>query len=338
MSLPELPRVCNEELLERIKNLKGEENRIVAEVVLHLHEIDSRGIYRDAGYSSLFIYCCQALGYSEGAAFRRVRAARCLKSSPDVYRLISDGKLSLSALAEVSPVMNESNSREVLTLTAGASKTKANEIAVRFGAAQLEKRATVRLRKVEQKAAAADLFSSPPAAKPVQVEERYSFSFEVSKEVAALYEEAKALIGPCVIADVFERTLREFVSKRKPKSIKPRKTSPAKSVSRAIPKATRRAVFERDQERCTYRSPDGVRCSEHRCLEVDHIVPVARGGSSEIDNLRLVCRAHNQLFAEQWFGREFISAKRKAVANRTLRSSERSELLGVHTYGRSSNR
>ena len=305
MSLPELSNLSDSELLERVRNLKGEENKIITEVVLHLHEIDSRGIYRDAGYSSLFTYCCQGLGYSEGAAFRRVRAARCLKDTPEVYQLIWEGKLSLSALAEVSTVMTLENSREVLSLTQGATKKEASKIAVQFGAAQPARRESVRVRKVESKQSSPDLFSAP---KPV--EERYSFSFEVSKEVAALYEQAKALIGPCAVAEVFERTLREYVLKRRPKVMKKR-TSPEKSSqTRYIPKTVRRKVFERDHERCTYVSPDGVRCAETCCLEVDHVEPVARGGKSEFENLRLLCRAHNQLSAERWFGREFMKGKR----------------------------
>ncbi len=46
-------------------------------------------------------------------------------------------------------------------------------------------------------------------------------------------------------------------------------------------------------------------------LEFDHIVPVARGGESTEDNLRLRCRAHNQLEAERTFGAGFMRRKRE---------------------------
>ncbi len=316
MSLPTLSHFSNEELFARIKSLKGDENRIVAEVVLHLHEIDSRGIYRDAGYSSLFVYCRDALGYSEGAAYRRARAARCLRGSPEIYQRIAEGKLSLSALSEVAGVINEKNSEAVLSLAEGASKRTASEIAVQFGASKAPKRETIRMRKVEQKPVTGGLFASVGVTEKPAVEERYSFSFEVSKEVAGLYEEARALIGPCAAAEVFEKALREYVAKRK--TVRPRATSPAKSAGRAIPKSVRRSVFERDHERCTYVSPDGVRCSECVGLEIDHIVPFARGGSGEKENLRLLCRAHNQLAAEQWLGKEFMAAKRGASYSKKI--------------------
>jgi hypothetical protein len=71
-------------------------------------------------------------------------------------------------------------------------------------------------------------------------------------------------------------------------------------------RATRRAVLERDGLRCSWRSADGVRCEARAWLELDHIRPRARGGSSCASNGRLLCRAHNHLAAEQEFGRQHI--------------------------------
>ena len=52
--LTNLKNASNSNLLSAIKELKNNENKTIAEIVLHLFEIDSRGLYRDAGYSSLF--------------------------------------------------------------------------------------------------------------------------------------------------------------------------------------------------------------------------------------------------------------------------------------------
>ena len=46
-------------------------------------------------------------------------------------------------------------------------------------------------------------------------------------------------------------------------------------------------------------------------LELDHIEPVALGGRSTVDNLRLCCRSHNSLHAEHVFGREHMDQFRK---------------------------
>jgi hypothetical protein len=83
------------------------------------------------------------------------------------------------------------------------------------------------------------------------------------------------------------------------------------ATKRYIPAQVRRAVWERDRRRCTFVSASGKRCHETRFLEFDHINPVARGGRSTVDGLRLRCRAHNQLEAERVFGAEFMARKRR---------------------------
>ena len=52
--------------------------------------------------------------------------------------------------------------------------------------------------------------------------------------------------------------------------------------------ALRAAVFERDGFVCQYCGAEGAR------LECDHIVPVCKGGSSELDNLTTACKPCNR--------------------------------------------
>lgn len=78
------------------------------------------------------------------------------------------------------------------------------------------------------------------------------------------------------------------------------KTRPSPSP-RFIPAATRRAIFRRDQHRCR-------NCGSGHALQIDHIRPVAKGGGSEPENLRLLCRNCNLGRAIETFGRERMSA------------------------------
>jgi 5-methylcytosine-specific restriction endonuclease McrA len=71
------------------------------------------------------------------------------------------------------------------------------------------------------------------------------------------------------------------------------------SNPRRIPARVRDEVILRDGQRCTYVSPDGKRCDSTRLLQIDHIVPVARGGTARLDNLRVLCAYHNRLEAEK---------------------------------------
>jgi 5-methylcytosine-specific restriction endonuclease McrA len=73
------------------------------------------------------------------------------------------------------------------------------------------------------------------------------------------------------------------------KTSRPRRTSTtcAKSSaeSRHIPAPVRRAVWVRDEGRCAFVGPHG-RCMETGCLEYHHVIPFARGGSTDDDEHR----------------------------------------------------
>jgi 5-methylcytosine-specific restriction endonuclease McrA len=117
---------------------------------------------------------------------------------------------------------------------------------------------------------------------------------------------------------ILEFVFTEFVERRENQKFgstqRPRKTrtKPSKNP-RHIPRAVRRAVRERDGDCCKYSSPDGKRCGCRKFLEFDHIVPIAKGGESTVENLRLVCRTHNQHAAEETFGAGFMETKRHAT-------------------------
>ena len=91
-------------------------------------------------------------------------------------------------------------------------------------------------------------------------------------------------------------------------------------------------MHERDGDRCTFVSDAGKRCAETRLLQFDHIDPVARGGEATVENLRLVCSAHNRYAAERVFGAEFMSRKREEArrARRERRAAKHRRSAG-HT-------
>jgi 5-methylcytosine-specific restriction endonuclease McrA len=79
--------------------------------------------------------------------------------------------------------------------------------------------------------------------------------------------------------------------------------SQRKNKSRAIPSATRTHIWQRDGGACTYTDPTtGHRCNSRHFIQLDHIHPVALGGTNEPENLRLLCGQHNRWRAEQTFG------------------------------------
>ena len=92
---------------------------------------------------------------------------------------------------------------------------------------------------------------------------------------------------------------RQAAAGAKPAAALPRtETSAAKAggaTSRAIPAAVKRAVWRRDRGRCSYVDRTSRRrCGSQHLLQIDHVVPYARGGAAEPNNLRLLCAAHHR--------------------------------------------
>ena len=81
--------------------------------------------------------------------------------------------------------------------------------------------------------------------------------------------------------------------------------------TRYIAAPVKRAVCERDRDQCTYVAANGRRCPESKKLEFHHEQAYALGGKATVDNVRLLCRAHNFLQAELDFGKKHMSRYRR---------------------------
>ena len=108
---------------------------------------------------------------------------------------------------------------------------------------------------------------------------------------------------------------RRFAQTRKPRSAARDAAREAKP-SRYVRREVIREVHARDAGQCTDYSPDGRRCTARGHLELHHEDPFARGGAATVENLKLLCRSHNGLLAEQDFGRAYIRRKRRRVQPR----------------------
>ncbi len=60
------------------------------------------------------------------------------------------------------------------------------------------------------------------------------------------------------------------------------------------------------RQQCTFVDDAGRRCPSRAFLELDHAFSKALGGSDDVENLRVRCRQHNRLHAEQVFGRAHV--------------------------------
>ena len=168
--------------------------------------------------------------------------------------------------------------------------------------------------------APARVMSSPaPARVAPLASARFGLQVTISRETRDKLRRAQDLMAHTTprgdLAAVLDRALDALIAQLESRKLaaakRPWTGSPTASANpRHIPAAVKRAVRERDGDRCTFVADDGHRCEERSRLEFDHIVAIAKGGTSTVSNVRQLCRTHNQHVADRAFGVEFMRARR----------------------------
>jgi hypothetical protein len=190
-------------------------------------------------------------------------------------------------------------------------------------------------RRLEQVGAAATELCPEPVevprtaspARPARLEPlspaRYKVQFTASAELHDKLERLRALLRPSVpdgdLAAIIEAAVTEKLerleARRFAKAKSPRKRlseSDMSPGSRHIPAAVKRLVHGRDGGRCRYLDAQGRRCTARGDLEYHHRHPHGRGGDRSPDNIRLMCRAHNQHLAHQDYGKNAMARHRRS--------------------------
>ncbi|MGZ3772009.1 MAG: hypothetical protein ACXVCR_19840, partial [Bdellovibrio sp.] len=102
-----LSKINNNDLENSLKNLVAKERKLLHLILEHIKEIDTRKIYLERAYSSMYEYLVKELGYSGSAAMRRLEAARLLRDVPNISEKIQEGSLNLSQIGELSKMVKE---------------------------------------------------------------------------------------------------------------------------------------------------------------------------------------------------------------------------------------
>jgi hypothetical protein len=296
-----------------------------AHLLADLAEIDVRRLFVQAGYSTLSVYCRDALRLSEDAAARRIHAARAARRFPAVFAMCADGRLSLTAVNLLAPHLTPSNVDELLAAAAGKSRSGIEELI------RARKPLTETIGWIQPLATPpappvparvdAPAHASPAAGRvrPIAAE-RFAVQCMLGKRAAEALCFVQDATGTDV-SSILEAALvlyEALVRKRKCGMVsRPRRRPPATNSERHVPASVRREVWRRDGGRCTFTSDEGHRCGTTRGLQYDHVVPVARGGESSVDNVRLLCRAHNQYEADRVFGAAFMAGRRSGTPGAT---------------------
>jgi len=254
--------------------------------------------------------------------------------------MLADGRLHLTGIAKLAPHLIPENRDELLERATHRSKRQIEEQIAEIAprpevpvvVRKLPERRTQPILELRPDGVAPAVGASASPVPPSVVQPlspgRYKVQFTASAELHHKLERLKALMGShgpdgdlaAVIEQAVTEKLERLEARRFGRTRAPRKgpveaqetqTNSGRS-SRYIPAAVRRAVSERDGDRCRYVDEHGRRCQERDRLEFHHRHPFGLGGDHDVSNIRLMCRAHNAYLAECDYGREAMAPDRRS--------------------------
>ena len=237
---------------------------------------------------------------SESEAFRRIDAARLVKRFPCLMEHIEQGNINLTNMLLLRDHLTTDNVDKLARVVRGKSKREVQEL---IAAIAPKPDVLPMITKLPTANAVPSPAPSPakeprPCIEPL-APSRHRLELTVSDEIRAKLERARDLMSHRIpdgnLETIVDKALDALLTKLE-------KEQPGGE----IPRSVRREVLARDGRRCTFADRRGNRCEARRFLELDHIVPRARGGPNAASNLRVRCRAHNRLHAETSFGREHV--------------------------------
>lgn len=117
-----LATLSDDELFDALERLVALERESTVDVLRHLAELDRRRAVEKTATPSLFVYCVRELGYSEGAAYRRIHAARCARGFPRIYVLLKRGRITLTTVSLLAPHLRPGNYRRLLEQASGKTR------------------------------------------------------------------------------------------------------------------------------------------------------------------------------------------------------------------------
>ncbi len=360
-----LSNLSDATLIRDLKDLVARDRATTAALLAHIAEVDTRRLYAPAGFPSMFAYCVEELRLSEGAAYKRITAARAARKFPVLFRLVAEGRLHLTAIKFLAPHLTPVNAGELLATAIGLSAVDLEAMLVRrFGRADepvrigpvgavmqapqclLEQNfvgvistpSQLVSRPVETTGAGEAAAAAGGPSRQAAPAQRYRLEVTIGQATHDKLRHVQVLLGHSIpsgdVAQVLDRALdaliaqvekQKFAATSRPQAQV--RTARAAAATRRIPAAVRRAVWARDQGQCTFLGETLQRCHSRSFIEFDHIEPVARGGLATVENLRLRCRTHNQYEAERAFGAGFMAGKRGGTRSPAAAAPGRDEPL-----------
>jgi hypothetical protein len=122
VAFDEVGRVTDPDLIARLRRLVRADRTLSARLLVHLAEVDARGLYREYACASMFTYCVEELHMSEAEAYLRIQAARLGRQFPLIVQLFANGSLHLTAIKLLGPHLTPENHVQLLERASGKNK------------------------------------------------------------------------------------------------------------------------------------------------------------------------------------------------------------------------
>jgi hypothetical protein len=258
--------------------------KIETEILHILAEIYRRRSFSRDGHS-MFSFCTEVLKMSCNSANLRISNMFAMKLIPEIEEKLQDGSLNLSNIAIAQKFFKQEK-----------KKGKVYSLA--------EKKEV--LQKFENKSGREcimELVKISPDALPKESrrqlsEEKVEIKIVVDQKLIEMLDQIKSICShknPSMTdSELIQMLAEKFLEKPKPRRITP---SSKEGSTRYIPAHVKREVRLRDKNTCTYPG-----CKSKHQLEFDHSILVSMGGKSTTENLRILCKVHNQLAAIEKLG------------------------------------
>ncbi len=317
IELDEPGTFIHENAVSRARKYLGAEAELLSAII----EVDKNRIFEKLGLTHLTPYCVRYLGLSEDIAGHFVRVARKSIQVPELKCAIDDGRLTISKAKAVAAVITPANQMEWIDRATTLSRDKlerevakvspyspkaerakpigADKFLVSFELSLSEMKEFRRAQEIvsqKSKSAATQRATVVDLVKcflkhndPVQKAERVIAKRTRSLQQAQRAQSIQKSQQPRPNSQIPDSMRHPPRGARENSKLRPQ------TKSKALPAATKHAVFIRDNGECQAKMPTREKCSQRRWIDIHHKIRRSVGGRDTVENLVTLCSKHHRM-------------------------------------------
>jgi hypothetical protein len=320
MNEHEIKKFSDANLASSLGGLFDQERRSDQLILIHLIEMEARKVYAKRGFENLYQMLVRHYKQSEGAANRRLQAMRLLRDVPAAQKSLLSGEVNLTTLSMTQiQIRHEerlsgqkiSIDRKVEIVNCIKNKTqRETEVELFKQLPETSTKPRNQERRIsEHETRLSHNFPDHVLSKLKRLREIWSHidpnmdyveiinrcADETLKRVDPLLKKStRRLAGPR-LNSVSHSKIKMAEERETPKAGRAESKSQHKRPT-YYPTEVRNKVFVKAESCCEWvDSKTGTRCRSKFFPQIDHIISLWAGGTSDPSNLQLLCATHNQL-------------------------------------------